>query len=667
MYDASSHRLDDIRVLACVTFHFDSSRLKYLAEILRALSEFSAAALHVSIVTNVGDKERVQVLQRLCFAALPGATAEVSSHTNLGHPHDLAWCHKAIIANDFVDNNNGRFTHFIYLEDDIRLTNANFVYFLEGREILRDVGLLPAFVRTEYSTAKSTFVASDAFWPVYVPVQSHLEIAGAQWINLPNPYNPCFILDADLAVEYVQSRSFHQNGSLSVCGWGIRERAAMGLCLENVPPMFQSRYVVPVKVPAGYVPAGCLISHLPNNYAEDPRSPLGKVRLDELFAGSEEILKPNGHMWVARQLPRWASELAQTTSNPVASSDVTRVHRYFLVSDHDTVVFCDVAGHFLRHSPLGIAPLNLIVEVRANCGRLLRKTALPGKERHLALTSTNGSIAERENDAAFDLEIEHFDDGRIGLKAGNNYIAADYDGKVRNNRIWCRDWERYRVLREDTLYGLATLRRYVWIDHSDGHIATLSDQPITFGHEPPSESSALAATITPQAMASRRELAIGAARFRLAGPERSIIVHRPQREGEPPNVIEIVDRRGRTLQFSRFAPLALYSAYGGDSDYNKLQKSLTSLEQIGLFAGAIGLFCDRPQDEVLKYVPASLHDQLIACFDRMRSAHSIDWNHKLIIQHRPILLCSLDTMFTSRILDTLVEAILECKIFVDAR
>ena len=69
----------------------------------------------------------------------------------------------------------------------------------------------------------------------------------------------------------------------------MRERAALGLCLENVPPPFQTRHLVPLSRRTSKLPEFARISHLPNNYANDPRSPLGKVRVDELFVGVHEL------------------------------------------------------------------------------------------------------------------------------------------------------------------------------------------------------------------------------------------------------------------------------------------------------------------------------------------------------------------------------------------
>jgi len=277
------------RILGAITFHFSVARLGFLAAVLRSLSEFPVADMGVVIVTNTFRQEDLALLRRLCAEILSDKSFSIRSYGNLPHSFDLTWCHKAIISEEFAEGNHGRYTHFMYLEDDIQLGFTNFCYFVAYREALRSFGLLPSFVRVEYSAALGGFVASDAFWPVYVPVQSHTRLRDTVLVNMPNPYNPCFILDVELAEEYVRSRSFDHEGSRAVCSWGVRERAAMGLCLENVPPPFATRYVVPVSRQTGAAAGFCWISHLPNNYADDPRSPLGGVRMDELFVGVQDL------------------------------------------------------------------------------------------------------------------------------------------------------------------------------------------------------------------------------------------------------------------------------------------------------------------------------------------------------------------------------------------
>jgi hypothetical protein len=282
-------RASAARILSAITFHFDAARLGFLAEVLRSLAEYPVASMEVVIVTNTLRHEQLAVLRRLCAEILSDKSTSIRSYGDLPDPWNLTWCHKPIIAKEFVGGNNGRYTHFIYLENDIRLSFVNFCYFMEFREQLRSFGLLPAFVRVEYSAALGGFVTSDVFWSVYVPAQTHIRLGDIVLVNMPNPYNPFFILDVELAQEYVGTRSFDREGSREVSPWAVADRSAMGLCLENVPPPFQSRYLVPVSRQTGMVPAFAWVWHLPNNYADNPNSPLGKVRMDELFAGVRDL------------------------------------------------------------------------------------------------------------------------------------------------------------------------------------------------------------------------------------------------------------------------------------------------------------------------------------------------------------------------------------------
>ena len=130
--------------------------------------------MHVVIVTNTFRERGSYIAPPSLRRDTIGESTSIRSYGELSHPFDLTWCHKAIITSEFVEKTDGGHTHFLYIEDDIRLSFANFCYFAGIRERLRPTGLLPAFVRTEFSAAQGGLVASDAFSPVYVPVQSYI-------------------------------------------------------------------------------------------------------------------------------------------------------------------------------------------------------------------------------------------------------------------------------------------------------------------------------------------------------------------------------------------------------------------------------------------------------------------------------------------------------------
>ncbi len=136
-----------------------------------------------------------------------------------------------------------------------------------------------------------------------------------QWgfTNMSDPYTGCFILDRKLAAEYVTTRSFDKTASLTVTpGWGIRERAALGLCFEHVPRFFWSRVVVPFDRETLRVPAFAQVVHAPGNYANDPGSKYGKLRVDEL------LLRPSVVLFV-RARARTVGRLIQSFARRVSA------------------------------------------------------------------------------------------------------------------------------------------------------------------------------------------------------------------------------------------------------------------------------------------------------------------------------------------------------------
>jgi hypothetical protein len=529
------------RILVAITFHFDAVRLGFLAEVLRSLAEYPVATLDVAIVTNTFAEPELSPLHRMCTEALSGRNYSIRSFGDLVHPYDLAWCHKTIITEEFLQARDDRYTHFIYVEGDIRLSFANFCYFLDFRGRLQSFELLPAFVRMEYSATVGGFVASDAFWPVYVPTQPHVRLGDLVIVNMPNPYNPAFILDRELAKEYAGSRCFDQVASAQVCPWGVRERAAMGLCLENVPPPFHTRYVVPVSTETGMVLPAARLSHLPNNYADDPRMPLGKVRINEL--SQRACALADGDWWPSS--PGGASRLPR-------SGETKSPERYFLVSHHDTILFVDEAAQQFRHGPFGIAPLNLVLELASTGGYLVLLGDILANDRKLSFATPAGETQFLSD--AFDpnFEIEWFADGRVGLRIKGLYVVAEWDGFTRSNRSWCRAFEQFQLIRVDTIDGIAILTQHSWISRDDGQIVTLAPQPIDFGREQPAESSAVAATRAPDAIEPRRDIVFGPARIRLVGRAAQIVFDRlGDANPNAPLHVSINDVTGTRYDFSQ--------------------------------------------------------------------------------------------------------------------
>jgi hypothetical protein len=244
--------------------------------------DFPVRRLDIVVLTNTDNpSERYSISDLLCPMLREGKTLEVESCPGLAHPFDLAWSHKRLIS-DRVLPADSRYTHFVYLEDDIRFGYMNFCYYMAYRSRLAAAGVIPSFVRTEFRLADSKLYATDYLEPINLPSIPGIAVGEYRFCSIQSPYCGLYVLDRELTEEYVASPSFRPDSSLSVTRWDVRERAAMGLCWERPPTGFHSRYVIPVDVSTGTVSSCSWVTHLPGNYANRPATQYGKIPINQL-------------------------------------------------------------------------------------------------------------------------------------------------------------------------------------------------------------------------------------------------------------------------------------------------------------------------------------------------------------------------------------------------
>lgn len=264
-----------MNVLACITFHYVEARLEFLRSCIAGLAA-ACDRLQVRVFTNTTDEgERERICE--CFGAFPNLACDpkaVVSETDLPHPYQLAWCHKRTIRDEFLAD--ARYTHFLYLEDDLLIGPDNLAYWCRYREALKPHGLIPSFFRVERD-ADGIWKSTDLKKRPRLFRTPKLKLSRDLWfLNLRNPYQGMYLFDRKLAEEHLRNPPV----DVGMRHWGIRERAAQGQIFVDVPKGFASRNVVPYEVETNCVPACCWIHHLPNNYATHPESRFGKLPVE---------------------------------------------------------------------------------------------------------------------------------------------------------------------------------------------------------------------------------------------------------------------------------------------------------------------------------------------------------------------------------------------------
>jgi len=260
------------KLLAAVTFFYSEPRLPYFERITSRYSEL-ADKVELVVVTNTAASEVHDAIHK----ALAGKKLkyDIVYPSLMGHPYLLTWFHLDIFRQRFADES---YTHFLYSEDDMELAQNNIRYWLRAREQLRPHGLIPSFLRVEAKHGSDALYLTDCKKQmVYHSLRKLVVNLDYAYLNPRTPYQAVYLLDRELMEEHLNNRDLKPEYS----PWGIREIAALGLTLKNIPKGFEARNVFGYDLKNRKVDVDCLIAHLPSNYANDPNSKFGKFGVDK--------------------------------------------------------------------------------------------------------------------------------------------------------------------------------------------------------------------------------------------------------------------------------------------------------------------------------------------------------------------------------------------------
>ena len=178
-------------------------------------------------------------------------------------PWLLTWEHKKTLTNLSTQEDDSSL--FLYLENDSLFTQENLDYWLESLPILSKQGFIPSFLRVEFDESTGQWFPIDNLQTQPYPVDKvNVRNGDREYIQLPNTYAGCYLLNFQLLREYIASDSFDLVKSKSRTWWDIGARATAGLQFEDIPEGASSRYLV-LRHANGIAPESW-VHHLPNIY-----------------------------------------------------------------------------------------------------------------------------------------------------------------------------------------------------------------------------------------------------------------------------------------------------------------------------------------------------------------------------------------------------------------
>jgi hypothetical protein len=243
-----------MKLFVTIPFHRTEEKTGYLSEVLESLQQIQAEKTIIIHTDDPGFN-----------VAEKNVTVE---YVKLDNPWNLTWVHKDYFQSFILSD----YTHFIYLEDDIKLTPTAFDYWLNTRRLLKrtNTNFVPGFLIVEY---KDRVAYSVAFHGDY---KLKLTVVGNKLFFCPeNSYQCMFIMDKDLAWEHMHNESFKKG--VQADGLGQPEAANSAYLHFNVPEGFPNRILMPYE---GFV--RCAVHHLPNKYVNMPTDIHGKVPMFDI-------------------------------------------------------------------------------------------------------------------------------------------------------------------------------------------------------------------------------------------------------------------------------------------------------------------------------------------------------------------------------------------------
>jgi hypothetical protein len=282
-----------IKIFCCITFHYKIERIKYLFDTLLGVSEIKTEKTRICIITNTSIRNELQKIKDI-IEVLNTDRIEISIEIfdSLINPWFLTWAHKSLMATHYLRN---EYSHFLYLEDDIRVSNSNITYWLEYRETLKLKNLYPSFLRVEVALKSNEWMSTDITRTISLNESNffYSEDHEVIFVNSPQPYQGMFFYDNELMKEHLLSVTANAKdyGLLEFVdsnpnwpGGGVAERANFALTYHNVPDGYTSRNVLAFQKYYLLIDNRCLVHHTPNNYANNKSdSCFGKIKVCNLL------------------------------------------------------------------------------------------------------------------------------------------------------------------------------------------------------------------------------------------------------------------------------------------------------------------------------------------------------------------------------------------------
>lgn len=259
-----------------------SRRLQFLATNIFYLSQLPADILDLKVISNLEITEFNEICQPVVSRGLNDRVSQYVANKDdlrdprlgISIPWLLTWTHKQFMRKDLDESLHDINACFLVLEDDAIFTQANLEYFLRYKTPMREIGLIPSFIRAEWSLSVKCWIHPDSF----ERIDFNSDIFNCPFneskklLQRNNPFSASILFDAQYCREYFESESSVQQLACFKHKYifDIGSTATLGLICESIPSGYKSRTAVLVDTNSFFPEPGSVIRHQGDRYANDP-------------------------------------------------------------------------------------------------------------------------------------------------------------------------------------------------------------------------------------------------------------------------------------------------------------------------------------------------------------------------------------------------------------
>lgn len=269
------HKPKKMEIVIC--FFYKERRIKFLKKILQSINLFNFKTSITILTNNITTNKKIKLKQMI------KKSAKILVIKNIPEPNLLPWFCFDELKKKY---NNKKNTHFLYLEDDILISDENVSYWVFMRNLLKKNDFIPGFIR--YEKKNNNLYAIDYYKKIFLASTPRffLDKKNVGIFNTKYPYHGACLFDRKLMKEYIGSKlvsidlGFHHKILKNF--YPIKELANIIIGFINVPNYLLNRFFIPF-FNFNKIPKYCLIQHLDARFSREKGNNFSNIEVKNIL------------------------------------------------------------------------------------------------------------------------------------------------------------------------------------------------------------------------------------------------------------------------------------------------------------------------------------------------------------------------------------------------